>query len=204
MQENLHISNFCSTFAPDFKPKTRMGFFVHRQYTGKRAMTDMIATLSSHFGDYLTPRESHVVIQVLSGRSYDDVAEELHLVRQRVIHIFNNSLDKLRSLDNILKAKDEQIAILRKEIADLKRDSLPDEAKTIMRLLLTPIRDTDLSNRLKNGLSGKASLIYDVVCMRREDVLTIKAIGKKSINELDAWLLAHGLTYEMNINDYLK
>lgn len=180
-----------------------MSFYVHKQYTSKRAMADMVAIITSHFSDYLTPREGYIISQVLSGRSYDDVAEELHLLRQRVINIYNKSISKLRSLNNILQAKDEQIAALRGEIASLKSNSLTDDTRRIMRLLLTPIHDTDLSNRLKNAFSGNAYLIYDVVRMKRKEVLDMKSIGQNSINELDAWLRLNGLTYEMNINLYI-
>lgn len=175
-----------------------------KKYRYPQALADMVLAISVHFGDYLTPREGYIISQVIAGRSFDDLGDELHLVRLRVMNIYTKCLGKIQALNNVLQTKNDEIARLNSEINALKHESIPEETKQLLRLLLTPIHDIDVSNRIKNGLNGKVNTVLDVVHMSRKEAMNIKALGAKSIDELDAWLNAHGLTFGMNINDYLK
>lgn len=178
-------------------------FKVERYYTNERAMADMVIAISMHFKDCLTPREAYIMEHLLLGRTYDEIADELHLERQKVINIYRKSLEKIKSLDDLLHSKNEQIKSLQAEIAGIKGSALSDDIKSKLHLLLTSIRNTDMSNRLKNGLSHNANCILDIVQMKRSEIGSFKGVGHNCVEELDAWLEEHGLTYEMNMKEYL-
>lgn len=179
-------------------------FKVERYYTNERAMADMVIAISMHFKDCLTPREAYIMEHLLLGHTYDEIADELHLERQKVINIYRKSLERIKIHEDLLSSKDKQIESLKAEVASLKKNALPEELKNKLPLLLMPIKKTNLSNRLKNGLSHNAHSVFDIVQMKRSEVCSIKGVGKNCIVELDEWLREHCLTYDMDVREYLN
>ena len=175
-----------------------------RSKKSPQALACAVGAIVTHFAGLLTPRQEYVVCQIVSGRSFEDLAEELHLYEQRVLNIYYDSIDKIANIQNLLEAKETEIAQLKETVKELKSNSVSGDTKNLFLLLFTPIKNIAFSNRLKHALSTKVTTVLDLVSMSRKEVLSIKAIGKSSMDELDEWLLTNGLSYEMNIDEYLN
>ncbi len=78
------------------------------------------------------------------------------------------------------------------------------EKEKIRRILLTPISEIELSTRAENAL--KAARIYYLADLVRRDpaeLLEMKNFGKKTLEELQMVLEQFGLTFGMDVSQYL-
>ena len=78
------------------------------------------------------------------------------------------------------------------------------EKEKIRRILLTPISEIELSTRAENAL--KAARIYYLADLVRRDpaeLLEVKNFGKKTLEELQMVLEQFGLTFKMDVSQYL-
>jgi DNA-directed RNA polymerase subunit alpha len=71
--------------------------------------------------------------------------------------------------------------------------------------LLIPIVDLDLSVRANNCLErARVKMLFDLVRLTDEDLLKIRAFGKRTLQEVKRKLAGLGLCLGMNVKDCLE
>lgn len=180
--------------------------------------------------DVFDKKELEVLFRIFQGDSFDDVAQSMQQTVSNARIIWNKVLRKLVEAKNEIEIRDAEIDALRKTIKNrpdhkelrsevLMRDGeiallqkkINDLQNTcrylaqksnIFKLLKQPIESLDLSTRVKRGLHrANINTVYDLVQKRRVTILAAPSIGSTSLKEVDQWLDAHGLSYEMKFPD---
>ena len=79
------------------------------------------------------------------------------------------------------------------------------EKSRIKRILLTPVKDLELSIRAANCLKeANINTIAELVQHSENDLLKFRNFGQKSLEELSDLIKIHSLSFGMNIDTYLK
>ena len=165
--------------------------------------------------DCFDPRYADVVLAVLNGKPYREIAERLKLKEPSIAAIWRKALRKFTYTMNRIDMLEKIIEDRNKEIAerdDIIRELNGRNAATaeqinvdtrLRNLLSTRLEDCDLSVRaLKCLRCAELRTIGDLVKYNRADLLTFRNFGKKSLTELDELLERNGLHFQMDI-DYL-
>ena len=169
-----------------------------------KCITNLMAAIVPHFVSELSAREIEVVMELLKGGKWSEMAKDLQLSRLRALYIFDKAVEKIQAYPDMLTAceqmldsREREIEELMQQITDLKsRCSVEDGAEqtTNNSILMMPIRDIDFSTRTWNALvTAEIETIGDLVKCRRDDLLKYRNFGKKSLAEIEDWLEAHGL-----------
>jgi len=79
------------------------------------------------------------------------------------------------------------------------------ERSRIRRILLQPVDELELSVRAHNCLKAASiKTLADLVSLQESDLLKFRNFGRKSLSELAEVVAANGLTFGMNLDDYLS
>lgn len=161
------------------------------------------------------PRYTDVVLSVLNGKPYREIAERMHLQEPSVKAIWHKALRKFQYTLNRIDMLEKIIEDRNKEIAerdDIIRELNGRNAATaeqinvetrLRNLLSTRLEDCDLSVRALQCLRcAELRTIGDLVKYNRTDLLKFRNFGKKSLTELDEFLERQDLHFGMDI-DYL-
>lgn len=87
----------------------------------------------------------------------------------------------------------------------IKRDKneFGKEAQEMRELLRTPLDELDLSVRALNCLrAGNVEILGDLVKLHKEDLLSFRNFGKKSLEELEELFASLNLTFGMDVSKY--
>lgn len=158
----------------------------------------------------MNEREKMVLSEVMEGKKYDDVGEVLGLSRERVRQLFEKALRKIRNCSvvygkvydevltlrgenqNLRKVIERQEAMLRDYREKLHIEEMPQEQMTA-ELYGKRLVDCDLSVRTLNCLKGAdIETVGDLVQYNKTDLLRLRNFGKKSLTELDDFLVSIG------------
>lgn len=178
-----------------------------------------------HNENLLTEKEAEILIDLLNGTDYNMVAQKNGLSRERIRQIAEKAVHRCgkltRSEDtDAIRAKDEEIESLKDEISILKKmvyrqavnhteDGLTDAEKRLVRmdaldlhaLLSKNLYNEDVSVRALNGLlCNNVRTVGDLCQITRESIIQQRNIGKKTVDELTAFLASKGLEWGMNID----
>jgi DNA-directed RNA polymerase subunit alpha len=78
------------------------------------------------------------------------------------------------------------------------------ERSRVRRILLQPVDELELSVRAHNCLKAASiKTLADLVSLQESDLLKFRNFGRKSLSELAEVVAANGLTFGMNLDDYL-
>ena len=147
--------------------------------------------------------------------SADCIAKELGLSRSKVVDTFFNCLRKIAKVIDLAKTQEKwdemeqenkrlklQNASLIQQLNEYKVNiatqtaipSIPEnEAK--IKLLGSKFDDFDFSVRATNVLKGLGCVtMADVACLKKADLMNAKLCGKKTVEDIEKLLTAHGLS----------
>ena len=163
-------------------------------------ITELLCALIPRLDNTLNRREIEVIMEVLQGGKWSEVTEKLKLTKERTLQIWEKALDKIAAAPDEMAAKDDIIDELQEQIAELQEKKAEQEAVESLtpeerELLLKPIDGSELSVRAQNGLkAAEINTIYDLVKRSRSDLQHIRNFGRKSIDEIEAWLASKNLS----------
>lgn len=84
--------------------------------------------------------------------------------------------------------------------AEWEKNHPETSTESINKLLDTDIFECGFSARARNCLHyAGVKTVRDLVRSKRTELLKFRNFGKRSITELDEWLIAHGLAWEMTL-----
>jgi len=176
-------------------------------------------------------READIIIEYLNGTTLETLAEKYELTRERMRQIVVKAIRKSGDIsgieEHINAVRDQQTdnALLKAEIADLRKKlreqdeqdylaSLKDEEerrKAVMandemcRLLQSKLVDNMLSVRALNCVkSMDIETVGDLCQYTKTDILKCRNMGRKTLIELDDFLLSLGLEWGMDIKKIIK
>ena len=163
-------------------------------------ITELLCTLIPRLDNTINPREIEVIMEVLQGGNWSEVKAKLNLTKERTLQIWEKALEKIAAAPDELAAKDEIIHELQEQISELQDKKAEQEAIESLtpeerELLLQPIIGNELSIRAQNGLkAADINTLYDLVKCSRSDLQHIRNFGKKSVEEVEAWLASKNLS----------
>lgn len=174
----------------------------------------------------LTEREASIMEIVITG-GLDKAAKEMELSRERIRQIYIKAIRKSRDLTNIKERLDEidkvnednqilkaEVAALEKELMEYHQmkhlnDQIDDEEKrkifvekdSLCRLLNEKMVDQDFSARTTNCLYyAGVETVGDIVRRTKADLFKIRNFGRRSLDEIDFFVTAHGLSFGMDVD----
>lgn len=166
--------------------------------------------------DCFDPRYADVVLAVLNGKPYSEIAERMKLKEPSIAAIWRKALRKFEYTMNRIDVLEKEVERLNKEVEN--RESIilelnskleghetteQAEYKRMRNLLATDVWDLDLSMRVLNTLrNAEIKTLGDLVKLHRPDLLHFRNFGKKSLNELDEIMENNGLSWNMDTTIY--
>lgn len=153
----------------------------------------------------LSKRELQLLFMMFRGDSPLQAGKRLQLTGMRVRQIWEKVLSKIEVVQNEINRRDKEIEELRETILRMQKEHekkkyelLPKDLQDKADLLLMPISALNLSVRAIQGLSiANISTVLELVQSKRSDIRSIRNFGAKSIREIDQWLNANNLSFEM-------
>lgn len=165
---------------------------------------NLLAVLIPHLDAGLKPREVEVMLQMIQGKTWEEITQKLKLTQARTMQIWDNTLKKIADAPNELKAKGQLIEKLQNQLHDKQVRKEQDDAEKAAeaklspeqrKLLNTHVSDCNFSIRTQNCLkAAEIETIRDLLKRSRSELLKFRNFGKKSFAEIEAWLTAHNLT----------
>lgn len=164
--------------------------------------------------DCFDPRYADVVLAVLNGKPYREIAERMKLKEPSIDAIWRKALRKFAYTMNRIGALEEEINVLKECIAE--RDNTIRELtnhgevtteqieyKRMRKLLATDMSNFDISMRVLNTLrNAEIKTIGDLVKLDRKYLTHYRNFGRKSLTELDELLENNGLSWNMDTTIY--
>jgi len=159
-----------------------------------------------------SPAEEMVFNMFLLGHSLGSIAEAVDLPEDEVSRIIEDESAALYALeDTFRKALDvvNQAGIIERRLSELEKEVGSIAAGTPPEWADMKIKDLGLSARTRNAIlyfnmehPGREILtLGDFTKRTRRDVVRIRNLGKKSIEEIEALLHKHGLDFKDNNNN---
>lgn len=166
--------------------------------------------------DCFDPRYADVVLAVLNGKPYSEIAERMKLKEPSIAAIWRKALRKFEYTMNRIDMLEQEVARLNKEVENresiilelnskLEGQETTEQAeyKRMRNLLATDMWEFDLSMRVLNTLrNAEINTLGDLVKLHRPDLLHFRNFGKKSLNELDELMENNGLSWNMDTTIY--
>lgn len=180
----------------------------------------------------LRSREADVLLMLLNNCSYEELAEEYGLTRERVRQIAMKAIRKSRELKNLAekiehikqletdnmslrvanKALMQEIQTLReiKGVKTEEKPTIPFATDPFLTFLSTKVVDIHgLSVRAKNimryaGDRNYDTTIADVCRLSKTDILKVRNCGKKSLQEIEDYLERHNAFLSMDVDEIMK
>lgn len=170
-------------------------------------MYPLLRQYEEHRIEKISERELELLFMMFRGESFTEAGKKLQLTRERVRQIWVKILRKLVNARNEIELRDAEIERLKNTIQKLEErldnnryESAPQGMKDNIDLLLEPISTIHFSTRTERGLQfAKINTILDLVQCKRSFIKGARCIGQKSMDEIDQWMTAHNLTFEMTL-----
>ena len=201
------------------------------KYGITREFYKAIVNMLHEVGD-LRKREADVILMLLNNYSYDEIAEEYCLTRERIRQIAGKAIRKSQELKNLAE-KIEHIKQLETDNTSLRiaNKALMEEVQTLRELKDVKVEEkqaitlpTDpflifLSTKVVDiqGLSVRAKNIMFAACNRnndatiadvcrfsKTDIRKVRNCGKKSLQEIEDYLDKHNAFLSMDVDEIMK
>jgi transposase len=201
------------------------------KYGITREFYKAIVNMLHEVGD-LRKREADVILMLLNNYSYDEIAEEHCLTRERIRQIAGKAIRKSQELKNLaekiehikeLEADNTSLRIANKALMqevetlrELKDVKVEEKQATVLptdpflAFLSTKVLDIhELSVRAKNILRYACdrnldTTIADVCRLSKIDLLKERNCGKKTLQEIVDYLEKHNASLGMNVDEIMK
>lgn len=174
----------------------------------------------------LTEREARVV-EIVIKDGFAEASKEFGVAQERIRQIFVKAIRKSRDLTEIKerlaeidKVKEDnqilkaEVSALEKELMEYHQmkhlnDQIDDEEKrkifvekdSLCRLLNEKMIDQDFSARTTNCLYyAGIETVGDIVRRTKTDLMKLRNFGKRSLDELDFFVTANGLSFGMDVD----
>ncbi len=159
----------------------------------------LLAIVSSY--RKLLPEKEHIILkEALLNRDLSSIAENLDIDEERVIKIAERACKRIKyvDVDKILNENESmrrQIEELQKENKNL-RNGVVTTPKKNNALLAMRIKDSDFSVRAINIMySFGLDTIEDLTLIRKEDLMKMRNMGKKTIAEIEDFMSINNLSF---------
>jgi hypothetical protein len=177
-------------------------------------VVELFVKISANF---LSERQHNIVTDILINKmSYKDVSDKYNVTRLRVLEIFGKSLRRMNgriSRQKKIEELNHEYFELKAEyeLLKLEHDLLKPENNQanfkINDLLNKRLVDIDFSIRTQNVFKyGGIDTVFELLCLDRELLLSIRGCGKKSELEIEGFLYGSGfyigMLHEFYGNDY--
>jgi DNA-directed RNA polymerase alpha subunit len=149
--------------------------------------------------------ESYTEIIASTGLSGTRIKQILPSATLRLVQFLHSTLEKIELISDL----EQELASMRKELAELKekcriseaslarRVELPPETQAILN---TPIDQVGFSARIVNVFEREdIRTVKDIVQYRRKDFAGLRNTGKESLDEIEVFLKSKGLGWEMEL-----
>lgn len=183
----------------------------------KSAINTIFSKLLDENNSLLTQRETEVLkLVLLKDKKPEDIAEKFNLTSHRIKQIFqmgikrlyinmdafNDALHKKPEMQREINTLTNKLNLIEEELNECKelkerRSALSEETQ---KLLSANLDDFDVSTRALNILKMVDIItVEDLVRIKRMDFLLFRNAGKKSADELEAFLTNCGLAWNMQL-----
>ena len=164
----------------------------------------LFATLD-HERYNLSSMEEDIIKQVLKGEKLPDIAKENHWTREQARQIYEKALHKISYYPQEIAEKNKIIAERDKIIYDLQESLVLAEKASISpemaQLLQQHIYEFELPVRTLNCLkAADIDTVKDLVQHKKSDFKNFRNFGRKSLQDLDEFVTALGLTWGMKFD----
>lgn len=182
--------------------------------------------------DEISERELQLLFMMWHGDTFQKAAEKMDLSNERIRQIWSKLLRKIAAarsgieerdakieklqqnnitdfsvtvFDKQFKSNDKQGEFLYEELKKEKEcNAFILENPEIIKLFRQPVDSLGFSNRAARGLKHlKVNTVYDLLRCNRRDLVALREIGKKTLDEIDQWVKDHGLSYGMQLPEKL-
>lgn len=177
----------------------------------------------THFSGALSPQENDICHLLLVENSREFAKEKHQTDEARVRQIFVRSIRKItkefhRSLTEVddllseinkLKTRngllEQRIKAGGAEKNDELRNKLQNLCYPATKLLTQPISDYPFSSRTINSLlAAKKETMKDFLTLSKNDLLSLKGLGKRGIQEMEAYFSRYNLSFGMTYYDIVS
>lgn len=166
----------------------------------------------------LNEREAEILTRFLEGETLEFISGEYLLTRERVRQIVEKAIRKSQDLTNIeeqlnkMKTLQADKEALKKTVSELKEqlrkqekyqeptDVEKLEIESMCNMLSVKISESGLSVRARNCFLPIGDTIGDICRLRKTDLLKCRNTGKKTLLELECYLLERGLELGMDVD----
>ena len=159
----------------------------------------LLAIISSY--RKILPEKEYIVLkESLLNRDLSSIAENLDIDEKRIIKIAERGCKRIKyvDVDKILDENEsmrKQIGELQKENKNL-RNGVVTTPKKNNALLAMRIKNSDLSVRAINTMySFGLDTIGDLTLIRKEDLMKMRNMGKKTIAEIEEFMSINNLSF---------
>lgn len=146
---------------------------------------------------------------LINCKTFTELSEIVQLTTYRQKMVFQNAVNSLiNSLINVNEklssydALKEELLVTQKhfKILESKMNKERSISPKLKKILAIPITKAGFSGRVQNLCSvGEIHLISDLVSVSKHDFFRIRNCGKKSMDEVEAYLYRNGLSWKMPI-----
>ena len=100
--------------------------------------------------------------------------------------------------------KEELSEMIEKAVEKVLFNNTDENAIYVIDVLNSEIELNELSPRIANSLRSKGILYYkDLVKLGKSEIIKFENIGKKGVTEIEELVESKGLTFYMNLKQYL-
>jgi len=160
-------------------------------------------------------RETDILSLTLQGKTRKEIADEYGLTCERIRQLIKHGINILQARRNSYENMKARIGDLHYKLLQERMHSkyLEDVVKHYIRktkryykemppTLLTRVVDTELPVRVKNGLrSLGVEYVWEVAMLRADDLIKVRSIGKKSVNEVRQFLISCGVDFNTDVEE---
>jgi DNA-directed RNA polymerase alpha subunit len=174
------------------------------------AVKDLIQSLLPLGKERLMELEQRLLYEVIiENKSYEELKALLLLPVSRQKVVFQLAVKRMMKviakvseadldygrLEKELQSTRKQLAAMEKKLS--RRTELSSEQRKILSM---PIDKVGFSARIVNSVRGaNIRTVSDLIGLSRYDLLKFRNLGKKGVDELDAFLISKGLTWGMEV-----
>jgi|GEM_PF-2167298 len=197
--ENTHTKKLEKTIFPK-----KFGYSAKEQFK-----KDILSILFNQNNSLLSIRDTDIIRMILiEDKNLKEIGDKLCLTPTTISHLFNRAIRRINfryatineQLENAVNMQ-EEIRFLTKKLRQYENEniisSLPSETKEI---LYKGIKEFNFSVRAINTFrAARINTLGDLVKFSKRDLLRFRNVGKVTILEINEFLKAKGLSWEMKM-----
>lgn len=197
--ENMNTQNSEKTIFP-----RKFGYSAKEQIK-----KDIFSILFSQNNSLLSSRDTDIIRMILiEDKNLKEIGDKISLTPTTISQLFNRAIRRINFRYATINEQLENAVNMQKEIRFLTNklrqyengnliSSLPLETKEI---LYKGLKEFNFSARAINTFKAASiDTLADLVKFSKRDLLSFRSVGKKTITEIDEFLISKGLNWEMQL-----